>query len=559
MGYFAFFLLITAASLLWSAACTAAAVRSERSRTRGLWLFLGLALPVLALLPFLYASAYLAFEVFLRPNWFGPVLTVVLSALVGGIWIARAGMKKIPFSTIAVAARWPVVGLFALAILAKAVSFGTLLILDNAVAAEARAMRVEAAAMMQVALPPAVADAENAARLHELAAGALVADPAVRAADAPLMQTNPDISSAAVGDLLTRHADTLDTIRRAADLDTCRFTRDWTRPSIDMLLPEVQALREQARILALAARRAAFEGRIEDALADVVRIHRIGRHAAAEPILISQLVGMALDAIALGTLTEVLPALGPGDLGRLDAPTIHDLVGLPPSLARGFIGEEALGLSTFADFADARSTVDGLWQLTGNPDLAPGTLMRWVSVPLSLLFRVFQLPFDITGYRRELHNGRQLAALDYERPQRYVEQRKHLSATEAEWRKTHPAGVMSRILTPWIGKVVQSQTRAVAQHRAAAALIAATKHRLETDQMPESLEALVPGELPTLPLDPFTTDAPLRLKLTPEECVVWSVGPDGEDDGGPQPPDAEHDTGNDDIGLRMRTAAAAAH
>lgn len=558
MGYFAFFLVVTAACLLWSAACTAAAVRSERSRTRGLWLFLGLALPVLALLPFLYATAYLAFEVFLRPNWFGPVLTVVLSALVGGIWIARAGMKKIPFSSVAVAARWPAVGLFALAIIAKAVSFGTLLILDNAVAAEARAMRVEAAAMMQAALPPAVADAKNAARLHELAAGALVADPAVRAADAPLTQTNPDISSAAVGDLLARHADTLDTIRRAADLDTCRFTRDWTRPSIDMLLPEVQALREQARILALAARRAAFEGRIEDALADVVRIHRISRHAAAEPILISQLVGTALDATALDTLTKVLPALGPGDLRQLDAPVIHDLVGLPPSLARGFIGEEALGLSTFADFADARSTVDGLWQLTGNPDLAPGTLMRWVSVPLSLLFRVFQLPFDITGYRRELHSGRQLAALDYERPQRYVEQRKHLSATEAEWRKTHPAGVMSRILTPWIGKVVQSQTRAVAQHRAAAALLAATKHRLETGQMPESLEALVPGELPTLPRDPFTTDAPLHLKATPEDLLVWSVGPDGEDDGGPQKDGEEHDSSNDDIGLRMGTAAAAA-
>jgi hypothetical protein len=557
MGYFAFFLLMTAASLLWSAACTAAAVRSERSRTRGLWLFLGLALPVLALLPFLAETAYLAFGVLLRPNWFGPVLSVVLSALVGGIWIASAGMKKIPFSSVAVAARWPVVGLFAMAILAKAVSFGTLLILDNAGAAEARAMRVEAATMMQAALPPAVADAENAARLHEQAAVALFADPAIYAADAPLGQANPDISSAAVGDLLTRHADTLDTIRRAADLDTCRFTRDWTRPSIDMLLPEVQALRDQGRFLALAARRAALAGRIEDALADVVRIQRIGRHAAAEPILISQLVGMALDAIALDTLTEVLPSLGPGDLEKLDTPAIHDLVGLPPSLARGFIGEEALGLSTFADFADARSTVDGLWQLTGNPDLAPGTFSRWVSAPLSLLFRVFLLPSDIAGHRRLFHDFRQLATRTFDRTQGYVEQQKHLSATEADWQKSHPAGVMSRILTPWIGQVIQSQTRAVAHHRAAAALVAATKRRLENGSLPESFEALVPGELPTLPRDPFKADAPLHLKVTPEEFLVWSVGPDGEDDGGPQPPDAEHDAGNDDIGLRMTVGAPA--
>ena len=555
MGYFAFFLCLAAACLLWSAACTAAAARSDRPRLRMLLLVLGLALPVLALLPFLYATAYLAFALFYRPNWFGPVLTVVLSALVGGIWITRAGMKRIPFSTVAVAARWPVVGLFAMAILAKGVSFGTLLILDNAVAAEARAMRVEAAAMMQAALPPAVADSENAARLHELAAGALVADPAVYAADTPLTQTNPDISSAAVGDLLARHADTLDTIRRAADLDTCRFTRDWTRPSVDMLLPEIQALREQGRFLVLAARRAAFEGRIEDALADVVRIQRIGRHAAAEPILISQLAGMALDATALNTLTKVLPALGPGDLGQLGTPAIHDLVGPPPSLARGFIGEEALGLSTFADFADARSSIEGMWQFTGAPELAPGTLMRWVSAPALLLFRVFLLPSDIADHRRSLHDFRQLATMTFDRPRGYVEQQKHFSATEAEWRKTHPAGVMSRLLTPFIGEVIQSQTRAVALHRAAAALVAATKHRLGTGSLPESLEALVPARLPSVPLDPFAADAPLHLKVTPEEFLVWSIGVDGENAGGPERPDAEHHIENDDVGLRMRVAA----
>lgn len=116
--------------------------------------FLGLALPVLALLPWLWASGWLAFDARMRPNWFGAVLTVALSALIGGLAIAIGGLGKTAGATTARAAQWPVVGLFAFAILAKAVSFGTLLILDNAVAAEARAMRVEAAAIMQAALPP---------------------------------------------------------------------------------------------------------------------------------------------------------------------------------------------------------------------------------------------------------------------------------------------------------------------------------------------------------------------------------------------------------------------
>ena len=99
MGYVAFFLILTAACLLWSAACTAAAARSDQRRE--LWLFLGLALPVLALLPWLLASGYLAFDARMRPNWFGAVLTVALSALIGGIWISRAGMTAVTSSAAA--------------------------------------------------------------------------------------------------------------------------------------------------------------------------------------------------------------------------------------------------------------------------------------------------------------------------------------------------------------------------------------------------------------------------------------------------------------------------
>ena len=119
----------------------------------------------------------------------------------------------------------------------------------------------------------------------------------------------------------------------------------------------------------------------------------------------------------------------------------------------------------------------------------------------------------------------------------------------------HQSGVMSRMLAPFIGDVIQSQTRAVALHRAAAALVAATKHRLGTGSLPESLEALVPARLPSVPLDPFAADAPLHLKVTPEEFLVWSIGVDGENAGGPERPDAEHHIENDDVGLRMRVAA----
>ncbi len=558
MGYFAFFLILTAACLLWSAACTAAAARSDRRRA--LWLFLGLALPALALLPWLLASGYLAFDARMRPNWFGAVLTVVLSALIGGIWISRAGMTAMASSSVAVASRWPVIGLFAFAILAKAVSFGTLLILDNAVAAEARAMRVEAAAIMQAALPPAVADAENAAILHTQAAAALAAATDLNAADGLFNAPAIDASSPAVGALLARHASLLDTIRRAADMPACRFARDWTRPSIDMLLAEVQSCRNEGRLLALAARHEAAAGKPAEALADAVRIGRIGRQVGSEPILISHLVGIALDATALSVVAEILPTLSAADAPLLDDPALRDLIASTPSLVRAINGEEAFGLSLFANFADGRQGIDRLGRLAGDPNVAILPQEEPFSLlidPLSAVWRAFILPADIAGYRRRFEAYRQFVTGGVDQSRTWPQTQKQIDGIEAEIRRTGPDGFLSRLIVPATDAVLRSQCMAVARHRAAEVLLAATRERLATGAIPESIDALVPARLPSVPRDPFTTDTPLHLKVTPEELLVWSVGPDGKDDGGPRQEGVESNTDSDDIGLRMTVPDAA--
>ena len=560
MGYLAFFLLLSAACLLWSAACTAAAARSARPRLRSLLLVVGLALPVLALLPWLWASGWLAFDARIRPNWFGPVLTVVLSTLVGGLLIAIGGLGKPAGTTTARAAQWPVIGLFALAILAKAVSFGTLLILDNAVAAEARAMRVEAAEMMQAALPPAVADAENAAILHAQAAAALAAAPDLTAADGPLGQTDPDVASPAVGALLARHAGLLDTIRRAADMPACRFPRDWTRPSFDMLLAEVQSCRNEGWLLALAARHEAATGKPAAALADAVRLGRIGRQVGSEPILISHLVGIAIDATALSVVADILPTLTPADAPLLDDPALRDLVASTPSLVRAINGEEAFGLSIFANFADGRQGIDDMGRLAGDPNVAILPQEEPFSLlidPLSAVWRAFILPADIAGYRRRFEAYRQLVTGGVDQSRTWPQTQKQIDGIEAEIR-AGPDGFLSRLIAPATDSVLRSQCMAVARHRAAEVLLAATRERLASGTHPASIDALVPARLPSVPRDPFTTDAPLHLKATSEELLIWSVGPDGDDDGGPQKDSEECDTGNDDIGLRMTAAAVAA-
>ncbi len=557
MGYFTFFLILTAACLLWSAACTAAAARSDRRRA--LWLFLGLALPVLALLPWLWASGWLAFDARMRPNWFGAVLTVALSALIGGIWISRAGMTAVTSSAVAVASRWPVIGLFAFAILAKAVSFGTLLILDNAVAAEARAMRVEAAEMMQAALPPAPVDAENAARLHLQAGAAIAAAPDLTAADGPLDDPQFDIANPAVGDLLSRHAALVDTIRRAADMPGCRFARDWARPSIEMLLPEMQAMRTEARILALAARRGSFEGRPAEAVADAVRLGSLGRQAGSEPILVSSLVGLAIDGEALSVVADVLPRLGPGDAALLDDPGLRDLVGAVPSIVRAVNGEEAFGLAVFADFADGREDIHAFGRLSSDatPTFDKGHPLAFLADPLMAIYRIFFLPADLAGYRDRFRKLRSTAARSVDQRQGWPEMKRDIDAIDTDPRRG-PDGALARLLVPATEAVFRAQSHAVARHRAAEVLLAATRERVATGTLPAAIESLVPARLPSVPRDPFTSDSPMRAAFEAGELSVWSVGPNGTDDGGPVAAGNAPPERGDDIGLRMRITAPAA-
>jgi len=66
---------------------------------------------------------------------------------------------------------------------------------------------------------------------------------------------------------------------------------------------------------------------------------------------------------------------------------------------------------------------------------------------------------------------------------------------------------------------------------ATTAALAAECYRLEHGTWPTSWEQLIPRHLATVPIDPFT-NKPLLLKALPDGLVIYSVGPNGIDDGG---------------------------
>lgn len=471
----------------------------------------------------------------LGANWFAPTLTAACSALIGSLWIARAGLT--PWAA-PPAATWPLVGLAALFVLAKAVAAGTLLFIDNAVAAEGTMLRVEAAQLMASAVPPAPGQDDNAAPLYLRAFAALAADEPLGEAESAFWSSClTDAGSPEVSAILERHAATLDLLRRATDKPGCRFDRDWSRPALDMVLNEVQEMRQAARLLVLAARRAAADGDGAGVLADIVRVHRLGIHVASDPLLASGLVGQAIDAVAIQTLAEVLPLL--------DGDALCDFVATPITHQRAFLGEEAIGMATLGDLADG---VDGMCTLEGLRAVSVEPTRHAIDGPFSFLDRCFMLPSDIAGYRDVMRRCHDIVGtMLLPKPQPYPTVVERTAAIDDTLRSRR-AGVFAALVTPALSGVIRFQSQAEAFHDVAAVLVAATLARLAGQSLGDSL---VPEALTAVPGEPFTEDEPLHARSDDDGWVVYSVGPDGEDDGGPAPAGVDADEGNDDVGLRL--------
>ncbi len=80
-------------------------------------------------------------------------------------------------------------------------------------------------------------------------------------------------------------------------------------------------------------------------------------------------------------------------------------------------------------------------------------------------------------------------------------------------------------------RIIDSFHRYRAELRCAAVALAAERYRRTAGHWPEHLDDLVPQCLAAVPADPFDGQ-PLRVRRLPDGLVVYSLGPDRQDDGG---------------------------
>jgi hypothetical protein len=132
------------------------------------------------------------------------------------------------------------------------------------------------------------------------------------------------------------------------------------------------------------------------------------------------------------------------------------------------------------------------------------------------------------------------------------------------WARELPAARFSK--SPWrqaaqlplpaVDRVIVAHLKARSRIDATLLALAAERYRLKHNAWPNRIEDLIPGFLDEVPRDCFR-DAPLNMQRLSDGLVFYSVGPDGEDDGGlilrgdRPPPQAPGVAANEDIGFRL--------
>lgn len=320
------------------------------------------------------------------------------------------------------------------------------------------------------------------------------------------------------------------------------------RAGPDTLLPHLARLKSLSQACALRALVAAGEGRLDlsaHALGDGLLITE---SLLPEPILISQLVSASTLSILVGAMTDVLSQgpLPPDQLAGLGV-RLAAMLGTN-SLRNALVGEMAIGHWAFQG-SPARQALyvfgqGGSSSSQGAPFVASLMMGLYSVSGLNALDRRHYLTrmegmIDATGMPWP-------AMLDASSWAKYGEE---LGATPGA--RVFRGRVLSGMLLLGLGGMTSQEAERIAKLRLGITLLAVERYRAaKGGHLPSSLDELVPGYLPAVPIDPFD-GLPLRFLRMQKGYSLHSVGRDRKDDGASRPRPIRSRTAEPDMVLRV--------
>lgn len=315
-----------------------------------------------------------------------------------------------------------------------------------------------------------------------------------------------------------------DLLDRASRMPQCVFPVDW-EAGAGAVFAHWKYMRDAARMLGVRAKVLNADGRSDEALADCATVFRMARHARTEPSLIAQLFAGELQSTITSAFEETLCSGGLSAEACRDAFDQLRRSAERPSLSRGMETELAFGI-WFFDYV-RRGPIRDVASLI-SVSCPAGALLR-----SEKRGRIALVLYRTVG--RPVLNLDQLAHLrawaDFyaatERP--WPESGERIETTEASvdalpvWRTP-----VTKLAFPTFTRAVWTRELRTASVCAAQTALALAAYHGDHGAYPDSLADLE-AEGWGLPADPFG-GGPYRYRREGDGFVVWSIGPDVDDD-----------------------------
>jgi hypothetical protein len=300
--------------------------------------------------------------------------------------------------------------------------------------------------------------------------------------------------------LIDKNAGPIQTLRKS-------FSQDYQEPherSIMALFPWYSRYRAMARFLAFAAHTRAVQGNQVAALRLALDDMAFGQPLQHDTLFIGGLVGYSCQSIGRDQAWNVLSALD-GPTARAGAQRLTAMIAANPTdIASTLTEEKYMGQSV-------------LMEMFHTPRTRWGAFLEMPDGPAALTA-------SLTINKRETMKL-YTAYLDAQIIQAQLPRKKRGPTPPL------PNNVMVRFFCPVFDRAVLKADMALCENRLLLVALAVRAHRAEHAAYPASLAKLVPTYLDSIPDDPFGT-GPVRYKRTGSSYVLYSVGPNGTDDGG---------------------------
>lgn len=342
-------------------------------------------------------------------------------------------------------------------------------------------------------------------------------------------------------------------MREATEKRTGLTDAPWPEPAenpmlVSVLLPELGAFREMAKLLIFDAHVAARAGQADRAERDITSMLGIADHAAERPWLISGLVGLAIEALAIQTTAEIInedPALFTDEQLRGLAHRHAAFMGGRPRVdltgERWFYEDIIQRVYTDDGHGNGHVTAEGMRQLLSLTSDSGGSEIEVLPNPLGPITAAViadraSMTAKYSEFMAQMEANADVPMWEYDEHAQLTPRIEVFLAEPINRVRYLPLA----ILLPAIDAATRTAESAVLRRDGLLAGLALELFRRDHGAYPESLDALVPAYLPAVPPDRFTGE-PLHYRLIDGQPRLWSVGADRNDDGGVAPAESRGD------------------